>query len=401
MQNKRSGPRLRPLSRALMKIICSTNIPYAEEAFGRLGEVVVLEPRAITREQVRDADILCVRSTTSVNRALLEGSGVRFVGTATIGTDHMDTAYMESAGITWRSAAGCNANSVSEYVAAALLSLARRHGLRLEGRTLGVVGVGNVGKLVVEKAKALGLRVLQNDPPRQEKEGDSIFLPLRMVLEESEIVTLHTPLTMTGKHKTFHMANAAFFEALKPGAVFINSARGAVMESDALLGAICRGSVSHAVLDTWEGEPDFRQDVLDRADLATPHIAGHSFDGKVAGTLMIYREACRFLGVNADWSPEALLPEPVVPSLRLDAAGKDDERVLCDIVRAVYDIEADDRRMRCAADADEGRRRRNFERMRREYPVRREFRFTRVEIAGGCVGLEKKVSGLGFRLGRH
>lgn len=383
-----------------MKIICSTNIPYAREAFGRLGDVVVLPPSGITAKQVRDADIMCIRSTTRADSALLEGSRVRFVGTTTIGIDHMDTDYMDRAGIAWRSAAGCNANSVSEYVTAGLLCVARRHDLRLEGKTVGVIGIGNVGRLVVEKAEALGLRVLLNDPPRQEIEGKRLFKPLPAVLAESDIITLHTPLTRSGNHPTFHLADERFFRKLKPGAIFINSARGAVLKSDALLNAIERGGVSYAILDTWEDEPEFRNDVLDRVELGTPHIAGHSFDGKVTGTLMIFREACRFLGVESDWTPATLLPPPIVPEITLDADGQDDEPVLWELVRKVYDIEEDDRLMRASAPADAALRRENFERLRQNYPVRREFHFTRVTLRDGKARLEQKAAGLGFMISR-
>ncbi len=382
-----------------MKIICATNMPFAAEAFGTLGEVVILPPRAITAEAVRDADLLALRSTTRVNRALLQGSRVRFVGTATIGYDHLDVAYLEQAGIAWCAAPGCNANSVSEYLVAALLCLGRRHGLTLAGKTLGVVGVGNVGRRVVEKAAALGMRVLQNDPPRRDAEKSDAFLTLEEVLSASDIVTLHVPMTKSGPYPTLRMAGRDFFGRLKPGAVFVNAARGGVIDSDALLAAMDRGVVAQAVLDTWEGEPGFRPEVLARADLGTPHIAGHSFEGKVTGTVMVYREACRFLGVAPAWTPDALLPPPLVPEVRIEDPGRPEEAVLDDVVRRVYDIEADDRRLRGIAGEELRRRAEAFERQRQEYPVRREFRFTRVVLPSRCPPLEQKLSGLGFAVG--
>ncbi len=379
-----------------MRIVCSTNMPFAAEAFGRLGEVEILPPAAITRDSVRGADLLCIRSTTRADRALLEGTGVRFVGTATIGTDHMDTGYMDSAGIAWRSAAGCNANSVSEYIAAALLCVARRHGFRLEGKTIGVIGVGRVGSLVVEKARALGMRVLQNDPPRMEAEGGGDFLPLDDVLAGADLVTLHVPLTKAGRHPTLRLADPVFFGKLRADSVFINAARGAVTDSDALLNAIEKGSVAHAILDTWEGEPVFRTDVLKRVDIGTPHIAGHSFEGKVMGTIILFREACGFLGIRSEWTHDSLMPEPLVPLIKLDAAGMDDEAVLRQIVRKVYDIEADDQRLRAAASPDDEIRKRNFEQLRQKYPVRREFRFTRIQLANAGPRLREKITALGF-----
>lgn len=381
-----------------MKIICAANMPFAEEAFRRLGEVTVLSPKAITPDRVRDADLLAIRSTTRVDRALLEGSRVRFVGTATIGTDHMDLAWLEQAGIAWCAAPGCNANSVSEYLVAALLGLALRHRFTLAGKTIGVIGVGNVGRRVIAKAQALGLQVLQNDPPRCEAEHDPVFRPLAEVLAQSDIVSLHVPLEPGGRHPTVHLADECFFAQLKPGAVFINAARGAVLDSDAFLKARAQGIVARAVLDTWEGEPVFRDDVMPAADIGTPHIAGHSFEGKVMGTVMVFRAACRFLGVAADWSPDALLPPPLVPEIRINAAGREPEAVLWDIVKRVYDIESDDQRLRALTGRPTDQKREQFELQRKNYPIRREFRFTRVILEHAPPDLRTKVRGLGFEV---
>jgi len=370
-------------------------MPYVREAFERLGDVVVRPGREICADDVRDAALLAIRSTTRVDRALLEGSSVRFVGTATIGTDHLDKHYMESQGIAWCYSPGCNANSVGEYVVAALLCLSQRHGFPVEGKTIGIIGVGNVGRRVVEKARALGMSVLQNDPPRERAEDDtSEFVSLDTLLGEADVVTLHVPLTREGPDATFQMADAAFFDALKPGAVFINAARGAVVCTDALLAAMDRGQVSHAVIDTWEGEPAYRLDLLPRVDLATPHIAGHSFEGKIMGTVMVYREACRFLGRDDDWDPFPSLPSPPVSDVTLDAGGLSDEDILWRIVGLVYDIEGDDRRLREGAMPDSHAR--HFDGLRSNYPMRREFRFTRVSVAGAQSALQGKIDALGF-----
>ncbi|MDP2990243.1 MAG: 4-phosphoerythronate dehydrogenase [Kiritimatiellota bacterium] len=397
-----------------MKIICSTNIPYAEEAFRPLGNLTILAPQEITADRVRDADVLVIRSTLRVNRALLEGSRVRFVGTATIGTDHLDLAYLDQAGITWCAAPGCNANSVAEYVITALLCLGQRHGWTLEGKTIGVVGVGNVGRRVVQKAQALGLRVLQNDPPRRAAENNPVFLPLEQVLAEADILTLHVPLTKTGPYPTWHLAERRFFEQIKPGVVWLNAARGAAMDSDAFLESRAAGKVAYAVLDTWEGEPVFRTDVLAKVDIATPHIAGHSFEGKAMGTVMVYHSLCRFLDIEPTWTlkgqlpPADRLPPPLVPEIRLDLpavlrsamqagpAGLSEEAALWRIVRPVYDIEADDQRLRAGAAADPQTRGEHFEQLRKNYPIRREFRFTRVTLPSGHPRLEAKIRNLGF-----
>jgi len=378
-------------------------MPYALEAFGSLGDACVLDGRNITAADVRDADILAIRSTTQVDRALLEGSRVRFVGTATIGTDHIDTAYLEKKGIAWCHSPGCNAVSVSEYFTAALLWLAAKQELTLSGKTVGVVGVGNVGRRIVEKGAALGMRVLPNDPPRQRREGEQPdesvppFVSLDELISASDVLTLHVPLDREGPDATYHLADTTCFDRLKPECIFINAARGAVADTTALLSALDDGRVSHAVIDTWEGEPAYSPALLEKAALGTPHIAGHSFEGKVMGTLMVYEAACRFLNVNATWRPEPLLPPPPVPELEVDAAGRSDESVLWEIVRAVYNIEEDDRQLR-AASADAQQRATRFDGLRRGYPVRREFRFTRVGLLQATERLRAKVQSLGFPL---
>ena len=391
-----------------MKIICATNMPFALEAFSTLGEARVLEGRDLTATDVRDARILALRSTTQVNRALLEGSQVRFVGTATIGTDHLDLEYFKEAGIQWCYAPGCNANSVSEYIVAALLTLGERHGITLEGKTIGVVGVGNVGSRVARKAQALGLRVLLNDPPKariqnpesgiqDQVPGGGPFVALDQVLAEADIITVHVPLTREGPDKTFHLADEMFFRKAKKGLVFLNAARGGVVDTPALLRACGSGQVGAVVLDCWEGEPAYRTDMLSRVDIGTPHIAGHSFEGKVMGTVMVYQAACRFLGVPASWSHEPLMPPPLVPELAVEVRGRHDEAVLREVVKALYDIEADDRRFRETAALDEAMRVKAFDRLRKDYPERREFQYTTVQVNGGSASLRAKLDGLGFR----
>lgn len=377
-------------------------MPYAREAFETLGETVVLDDRAIAREAAHDARILAIRSTTRVDSALLAGSAVEFVGTATIGTDHLDTAFLDSAGIQWRYSPGCNANSVSEYIAAALLCLATRNRFTLEGKTIGVIGVGNVGRLVVEKASALGMRALENDPPRERAEDGgqkAKFVALDHMLAEADIVTCHVPLTFEGPDATFHLADETFFAKMKQGCIFINSARGRVVDTAALLSALDVGKISHAVVDTWEGEPAYSRELLERVALGTPHIAGYSFDGKVTGTLMVYRQACAFLGVEPVWNPEKLLPAPSVPHLTIapnKLVSSSEDQILWDIVRQVYDIEADDCRLRETCVNDSHARALSFSRLRKNYPMRREFRFTRIAGADASSGLAAKISRLGF-----
>lgn len=384
-----------------MKIVADRNMPFAAEAFETLGETVIMDGRHLTAPDVRDADVLAIRSTTRVNAALLDGSSVRFVGTATIGTDHLDIAYLEANGIGWCFSPGCNANSVSEYLVAALLHLATKHRFSLAGKTMGVIGVGNVGRLAVRKAQALGMKVLMNDPPRKRQaieNGDSVaaadFVELDALLAASDIVTVHVPMTKTGIDRTLHLADEAFFAKMRPGAIFIDAARGAVVDTPALIGAIRSGRIAHTILDTWEGEPGYSDALLELVDIATPHIAGHSFEGKVAGTEMVYRAACEATGKSPSWTAEDRLPPPPVPFVHVDAQGKTDETVLHEVVRQVYDIMADDARMRAHNTAIE--KTVHFDGMRKNYPMRREFRFTRVTCDHGRDTLTETLKSLGF-----
>ena len=378
-----------------MKIVCSRNMPFVQEAFQTLGEATVFEGRDINADTVRDADLLAIRSTTKVNSALLDGSRVRFVGTATIGTDHLDIDYFEAHNIHWCYSPGCNANSVSEYLTAVLLCLATRHGITLRGKTLGVIGVGNVGSRAVTKGEALGMRVLQNDPPRQRAEGDNeTFVSLETLLAESDFVTTHVPMTHDGLDPTYHMADGNVFAAMRPGSVFINAARGAVVNTDALLAAIESGQLAHVALDTWEGEPAIRQDALAAVEIGTPHTAGYSFEGKVTGTVMVYEEACRFLGREPTWTPDELLPSPALPNVTVNAANRPPEEALWEVVRQLYDVEREDAALR-GESPDMGS---HFDALRKHYPTRREFRFTTVDVENGSKQLLNTFEQLGFRV---
>ena len=382
-----------------MKIVCDKNMPYVAEAFGTLGEVALKDGRQITADDVCDAELLITRSTTRINAGLLDGSAVRFYGSGVIGTDHIDIPYLASRGIVWTGAPGCNAESVATYITAALLWLGGRTGLTLAGRTLGVIGVGNVGRRVCVHARALGMRVLANDPPRQRDPADAeaaAFVSLERVLEESDVITCHVPLTRDGQDATFHLLDAARLARLRPGAVLINAARGPVVATDALLAALDSGHVSHAVIDCWEGEPAYRPELLTRTALSTPHIAGHAYEGKVNGTAIVYRRACDFLGVQATYP--FTLPEPSLPLWRGDAAGRADEDVLRELVLAVYDIEADSRRLADSCVADDAARAAAFDAQRSRYPMRREFASTRVQVAHASDALLAKIAGLGFRV---
>lgn len=379
-----------------MKIVCASSVLFGKEAFSTLGEVAVVPDREISREHLQDAQVLVTRSKTEIGESLLAGSSVQFVGTATAGTDHMATAYLEQAGIAWCAAPGCNADSVAEYLTAALLRLSRRRNQPLQGLTLGVIGIGQVGSRVVRKAQILGLRVLQNDPPRQAREGESGFTPLSRLLPQSDLVTLHVPLLDTGTYATRGLANYLFFELLKPGAVFINSSRGEVQDEDALIAALDQGTVSQALLDVWENEPVYSPATMKRADLGTPHIAGYSYEGRLKGTLMVLQQACRFFRQDCRWDPEDLLPKPA--PLQLDAAGLSREEALGRLVTLAYDIERDGHDLRAGRNGDDQARATLFNRLRAKYPVRHEFSRFQVRLHHADPGLLDTVRDLGFQV---
>ncbi|MBP5510831.1 MAG: 4-phosphoerythronate dehydrogenase [Kiritimatiellae bacterium] len=389
-----------------MKILCDQNMPYAYEAFSRLGQVTLKPGRQIGPDDVRDADLLFTRSTTKVGAGLLEGSHIRFYGSSVIGTDHIDIPYLERRGIPWCSAPGCNAESVANYITAALFSLSGKNGFALAGKTAGVIGVGNVGTRVCRHLSSLGLRVLRNDPPVQRRLADAgdpeagRYVPLEEILQEADILTLHVPLTNEGHDMTRHLLDAAAFGKMKHGVILMNAARGPVLDTDALLAALENGTVAHAVIDCWEGEPSFRTDLAARADLTTPHIAGHAYEGKVNGTAAVYRSACSFLGVKAE--EPFVLPPPPLPSWELDGKDAkteiDEEALLRPLVLSVYDIEADCHRFQKICGLPERERASSFDKLRSTYPMRRQFDATEVLLKNVSARLGAKLQGLGFKV---
>jgi erythronate-4-phosphate dehydrogenase len=377
-----------------MKTVVAETVLLGKEAFETLGEVEVIPDRLIGPQHLIDAEALVIRSKTKVTPGLIAGSAVRFIGTATAGFEHIDIQTLEKEEIGWCAAPGCNADAVAEYIMAALLMLQAKHGIELEGRTLGIIGVGQVGSRVAARAEALGLRVLLNDPPRAAREGPAfgktgpeIFQTLETLLAEADIVTLHVPLITDKPWPTLQMSNCRFFEQMKHGSVFINASRGKVLDADALLEAMDAGIVEYAVLDVWDPEPAVRADVLNAATIGTPHIAGHSLEGKLNGTVQIYRAACRFFELQPTWNPMPLLPAPDVPKLRIDSRGKNDLAVLTEAVSAVYDI--------CADRLDE-KDIVEFDQLRANYKLRREFKNTTVILSETRPELGAKLKRLGF-----
>lgn len=284
-----------------MKVIVDNKIPYIAGEIEKIADKVVYLPGdAFTKEEVKEADALVVRTRTHCNRDLLEGSQVKFIVTATIGFDHIDTEYCHEAGIAWTNCPGCNAGSVEQYIHSVLLLLKREKGVKLEETTLGIVGVGHVGSRVKRMAESLGMKVLLNDPPRADK-GEKGFVDLRTIASESDVITFHTPLIKEGIYRTYHLVDKDFLFSLKRNPVIINSSRGEVVDTASLLIALSAGKVKDAVIDTWEYEPVISRELMEVAFLATPHIAGYSADGKANATRMSLEALARFFGVEADF----------------------------------------------------------------------------------------------------
>ena len=380
-----------------MNIVADENIPFVKDAFRTFGEVVTFSGREITREKIKDGDVLLVRSVTRVNKKLLEGTKIKFVATATIGIDHIDTAYLKKNGIGFSSAHGSNANSVSEYIMCAMLCLANRTGFQLSQKSLAVIGVGNVGSRVVEMAKGLGMDVLENDPPLARETKEARFKKIEDVIK-ADIITFHVPLSFKGKDATFHMVDEKFLSQLKKGVILINTSRGAVVETKALYEAIKKRNLLASVIDVWENEPGIDIDLLREVTIATPHIAGYSFDGKVNGTRMIYNACAEFFKLKPGWRMESVMPEAPVRELKIESRGRDEE-ILWDTIRKLYNIERDDKSIRKMLNLRREKRGPYFDRLRKEYPIRREFFNTTLTLTfTSSKNLIDKFLSLGFRL---
>lgn len=378
-----------------MKIIADENIPFVAECFSSIGDVETVSGRDMTQNIVADADALIVRSITQVGADLLADSKIRFVGTATIGFDHIDIEYLSRNNIGFASAPGSNANSAAEYVIAALLNITKQHSIDLEGKSIGIIGVGNVGSRVAKKCEALGMKTYLNDPPLRRQTGDPKYLPIEKLFD-CDFMTLHTPLTFEGEDKTSHLADEDFFRSLKAGCIFFNASRGGVVDSSALKTAIGTGRLQATALDVWENEPNIDIELLDMVDIGTPHIAGYSLDGKIAGMIMIYKAACEYFGLGAKHDIGDFLPEPSVPELNIDLKSNREQDIILNAVERIYDIKTDDTRLRQIVEKTMDQRGQYFDYLRRTYPVRRELQNTNVIVEDKYSSLAKKLKGLGF-----
>lgn len=348
-----------------MKFVIDDKIPYIKGALEPFGEVIYLPGPKTTPEVVKDADAIITRTRTICKEQLLAGSSVKFIATATIGYDHIDTEYCEKAGIVWTNAPGCNSKSVEQYIASTLFVLAAKKGFQLKGRTIGIVGVGQVGSKVARVCELLGMKVMLNDPPRKRAEGPEKFCSLYEIMQRADIITLHVPLNMQGEDATYHLADSHFFESLECKPIVINSCRGEVLDTLAAKAAIKSGQISGMVIDCWENEPDIDLELLGMVDLATPHIAGYSKDGKANGTSMSIQAISRFFGLGIDDWQASQVELPEQTTIELDGLNLSEEEILAKAVLATYDIRTDDAALRKNPEI--------FEKLRGDYQVRREF----------------------------
>ena len=345
-------------------LIIDDAIPYAQAMFAHLGDVKLVAGRDINADLVKHADALIVRSRTQVNANLLENSSVKFVGSTVVGLDHIDQAWLSQNNIRFYSAQGCNANSVAEYVISGLLVLAEQHQIDLSQQTLGIIGVGHVGKLLLQKARALGMRCLLNDPPRQQAEGDKEFTELTELLQQADIISVHTPLTKSGEFASLDLLNAQNMALIKPSAILINAARGGIINEQAW----CQLNNRANIIDCWQNEPNIDANLYAKADIATAHIAGHSLEAKVAGSSMVYQQLCDFWQITPQTEWQTQLPNP--PAALNPPNSQNPQTALAQILKQAYDILADDLAIR---DKSVKNVQAQFELYRRQYPIRREW----------------------------
>ena len=346
----------------MVKILADAHIPYLQGVAETFGDVEYLPGNQFSRANIRDKDALIVRTVTRFDDSIFSGSRVKLICSATIGYDHIDTDYCDSHDIAWRTAPGCNANSVEQYVTASLLHLAAKYRFELAEKTIGVVGVGNVGNKVALACEKLGMKVLLNDPPREEREGPALFTDIESIKRDADIITFHTPLTRTGKHKTFHLVDDGFLNSLGQKPFIINAARGEITANQPLVKALQDQKIAGAVIDCWENEPDIDKELLALADIATPHIAGYSADGKWNGTKMSLENLKEFFDLK-ETPRYQTIPLPQEPLINLKEVAPENQ--LCHAVWHTYDPMPETEALKKSPG--------NFYWFRSHYPLRREY----------------------------
>jgi erythronate-4-phosphate dehydrogenase len=363
-----------------MRIVIDDKIPFIRGVLEPFAEIVYLEGSKIRNEDIREADGLIIRTRTICDESLLRNSKVKFIATATIGYDHIDTDFCFRNGIKWSNAPGSNAQSVAQYISSALIRFSDKKEFSLTGKKIGIVGVGNVGSQVARIAGLLGMEVLLNDPPREETEKKNIFCPIEQICEQADIITFHVPLIREGSHKTYQFLNEDFFSRLKKKPLFINTSRGEIVTAKTLINASNQNHIGGLVIDCWENEPLINRDLLQKTDIATPHIAGYSTDGKANATARSVRSVSNFFGFGIDDWQVPFLPEPSEPVISLSGTEND----LTQAILHTYDVLQDDCCLRKNPDL--------FEALRGNYPLRREFKA--YTVSGSYSSVLKE---LGFR----
>ncbi len=373
-----------------MKVICDDKIPFLRGVLEPFIDVEYYPGGEIDNEKIKDAQALIIRTRTKCNAELLEGTSIRFIATATIGYDHIDTAYCKLKGIAWTNAPGCNSGSVMQYIASAILTWAQEQQINIENRVLGVVGVGNVGNKVVRLAENLGMHVLLNDPPRERNEGKCGFVSLKGILRDADIISLHVPLNPEGIDKTYHLVDNEFLSHVNKESLLINSSRGEVVKTVSLKNSMIQGSPAYTIMDVWEDEPKIDADLLDMAYLSTSHIAGYSADGKANGTTMAVQALSKFfnLGID-DWEPDTL-PEPEESLIAYNGINKSFQQIVTDLVLHTYQIRADSNRLKALPE--------NFEFFRGDYPLRREFFAYELQLEHVKEDYQRRLRRLGFKI---
>ena len=373
-----------------MKIIVDDKIPFLKGALEPFAEIVYVSGKRIDHDMLKDCDAMLIRTRTKCTDIMLQGTRIKFIGTATIGFDHIDVHYCNKHDIIWTNAAGCNSSSVQQYIAAALLKISSEFHFNLKDKTLGIVGVGNIGSKVEKFARTLGMKVLLNDPPRAREDGGKNFVSLDTILSESDIVTLHVPLNVVDDDNTYHLFDEESFKEMRKGAWFINSSRGEVTDTKALKKALGSDKLAGAVIDVWENEPDIDAGLLEQAFITTPHVAGYSTDGKANGTAMVVNFLSKILNFPLEnWYPDNI-PLPSTQNIIIDCSGKSEQEIIREAVSFSYNIDEDIARLRLNPF--------DFEKQRGEYPLRREFTSYTVNMKNGSTEVRKILESIGFKV---
>lgn len=373
-----------------MKILIDENMPYAEQLFSQLGEVILKSGRTLTADDLIDVDALMIRSVTKVNAQLIsKANKLKFVGTATAGMDHVDQTLMAQKGIYFTAAPGCNKVGVAEYVFSVMMVLAQQHGFSVFDKTVGIIGAGQVGSYLQKCLQGIGIKVLINDPPKQAQGEKRSFTPLNELLSQADIITLHTPITRDGEYPTHHLVDEKVLKTLRGDQILINAARGPIVDNQALKARLAKNDGFTAALDVFEFEPEVDMELLPLLAFATPHVAGYGLEGKARGTTMIFNHYCEFLDKDLFAHASELLPTAPVPRVELDRNW--DEATLHNITQLVYDVRRDDALFRREISKPGA-----FDLMRKNYWDRREY--SAVTIVGDHTCRLSPLEKLGFQI---